>query len=40
MLNTIPIPEGTKFKSISVAPLFSEAIKRIYDDQPISRLFQ
>ena len=40
MLNTIPLPEGAKFKSISVAPLFSEAIKRIYDDQPISRLFQ
>ena len=29
-----------KFKSISVAPLFAEAIKRIYDDEPISKLFE
>ena len=43
MLNTIPLPdqEGLdKFKSISVAPLFAEAIKRIYDDEPISKLFE
>ena len=43
MLNTIPLPEGEgleKFKSISVAPLFAEAIKRIYDDEPISKLFE
>lgn len=43
MLNTIKLPEGVdkeKFKSISVAPLFAEAIKRIYDDEPISKLFE
>lgn len=43
MLNTIPLPEQEgleKFKSISVAPLFAEAIKRIYDDEPISKLFE
>ena len=43
MLNTIPLPETEgleKFKSISVAPLFAEAIKRIYDDEPISKLFE
>ena len=43
MLNTIPLPERAdldKFKSISVAPLFAEAIKRIYDDEPISKLFE
>lgn len=43
LLNTIPLKEendNTKIKSISVAPLFAEAIKRIYDDQPISKLFE
>lgn len=43
MLNTIPLRDGidkTKITSISVAPLFAEAIKRIYDDQPISKLFE
>ena len=43
MLNTIPLPnqEGLeKFKSISVTPIFAEAIKRIYDDEPISKLFE
>ena len=43
MLNTIPLPETEgleKFNSISVAPLFAEAIKRIYDDEPISKLFE
>lgn len=42
MLNTISLPEGDnleKFKSISVAPIFAEAIQRIYDDKPISKLF-
>ncbi|MFW2491187.1 ribose-phosphate diphosphokinase [Clostridium chromiireducens] len=43
MLNTIPLKEdrnNSKILSISVAPLFAEAIKRIYDDQPISKLFE
>ncbi|ATD53867.1 ribose-phosphate diphosphokinase [Clostridium chauvoei] len=43
MLNTIKLPEKNdlaKFNSLSVAPLFAEAIKRIYDDQPISKLFE
>lgn len=43
MLNTVKLPERNdldKFKSISVAPLFAEAIQRIYDDKPISKLFE
>jgi ribose-phosphate pyrophosphokinase len=43
MLNTIPLKDGldtNKITSISVAPLFAEAINRIYDDQPISKLFE
>ncbi len=43
MLDTIKLPDNIdkeKFKSISVAPIFAEAIKRIYDDEPISKLFE
>jgi len=43
MLNTIPLRDDldtNKIRSISIAPLFAEAIKRIYDDQPISKLFE
>ena len=43
MLNTITLPEEAdtrKITSLSVAPLFAEAIKRIYDDEPISKLFE
>ena len=43
MLNTITLPENVetdKITSLSVAPVFAEAIKRIYDDEPISKLFE
>lgn len=43
MLNTIPLPKNAdthKVTTISVAPLIAEAIKRIYDDEPISKLFE
>lgn len=43
MLNTIDLPERgdlEKFKSLSVAPMFAEAIRRIYDDVPLSKLFE
>ncbi|MNI32138.1 MULTISPECIES: ribose-phosphate diphosphokinase [Clostridium] len=43
MLNTIELPERDdlhKFKSLSVAALFAEAIKRIYDEEPLSKLFE
>ncbi|GAA0181578.1 ribose-phosphate diphosphokinase [Clostridium sediminicola] len=42
MLNTIDIPEEKmidKFEILSVAPLFAEAIKRIYEDVSVSGLF-
>lgn len=43
MLNTLTLPEEadtSKITSLSVAPLFAEAIQRIYDDEPISKLFE
>lgn len=43
MLNTIALPEKEgleKFNSLSVAPLLANAIERIYDDEPLSRLFE
>ncbi|SHE42470.1 ribose-phosphate diphosphokinase [Clostridium fallax] len=43
MLNTIALPNRDdlqKFTSLSVAPLIAEAIQRIYDDQPLSKLFE
>ena len=43
MLNTIDLPEGKdlhKVTSLSVAPIFAEAIRRIYDDVPLSKLFE
>lgn len=43
MLNTVKLPERDgleKFTSISVAPLLANAIERIYDDEPLSRLFE
>lgn len=42
VLNTIDLPEGKKsdkFEVLSVAPIFAEAIKRIYEDVSISKLF-
>ncbi|MGL4654409.1 MAG: ribose-phosphate diphosphokinase [Sarcina sp.] len=43
MLNTIKLPniDGLeKFTALSVAPLLANAIERIYDDEPLSRLFE
>lgn len=43
MLNTIELPkeiDDKKITSISVAPVFAEAIRRISDDEPISKLFE
>ncbi len=43
MLNTIDLPEEKmldKFKILSVAPVFAEAIKRIYEDISVSKLFE
>lgn len=43
MLNSICLPEEKmldKFTILSVAPLFAEAIKRIYGDESVSKLFE
>lgn len=43
VLNSIALPEEKKFdklKVLSVAPVFAEAIKRIYEDLPVSKLFE
>ena len=42
LLSTIPIPEEKmlpNMKVLSVAPLFAEAIERIYEDKPVSPMF-
>lgn len=42
ILDTIDIPESKKFpklKILPVAPIFAEAIERIYEDKPVSPLF-
>ncbi|MBC2580893.1 ribose-phosphate diphosphokinase [Clostridium sp. DJ247] len=42
MLNTINLPQEKtldKFKVLSVAPVFAEAINRIYEDLSVSKLF-
>jgi ribose-phosphate pyrophosphokinase len=43
ILNTIDIPENkqcAKFTTLSVAPILAEAIKRIYEDVSVSKLFE
>jgi ribose-phosphate pyrophosphokinase len=43
MLNTIDLPQDRitdKFNILSVAPVFADAIRRIYEDMPVSRLFE
>lgn len=43
MLNTIDLPQDRmidKFNMLSVAPVFADAIRRIYEDMPVSRLFE
>ena len=42
LLNTIRMPDEkrlSKFTVLDVAPVFSEAIKRIYEDMPVSQIF-
>ena len=42
LLNTLPIPEEKrieKMKILSVAPLFAEAMSRIYTNEHVSKLF-
>lgn len=42
LLDTVPVGEDKmldKFKIISVAPIFAEAIERIYEDKPVSNMF-
>ncbi|MDQ5983029.1 MAG: Ribose-phosphate pyrophosphokinase [Eubacteriales bacterium SKADARSKE-1] len=42
LLDTIPIPESKfidKFNILSVSSLFAEAIERIYEDMPVSSMF-
>lgn len=42
ILDTIPLPEEKKLKnitSLSVAPVFAEAIRRIYENLSVSKLF-
>jgi len=43
MLNTVDLPEhrmSDKFTLLSVAPVFAEAIRRIYEDVSVSKLFE
>ena len=42
LLDTVPVTEEKmldKFTILSVAPLFAEAIERIYEDKPVSPMF-
>ena len=43
ILDTIPLPESKridKIKTLSVAPIFAEAIQRIYEDKSMALLFR
>jgi len=43
ILNTIAVPDEkkcAKFTTLSVAPILAEAIKRIYEDVSVSKLFE
>ena len=43
MLNTINLPEEKrleKFTILSIAPLMAEAVRRIYENDPVSKLFE
>lgn len=43
LLNTIPLPEEKKLpciKTLSVAPIFAEAMQRVHDNGSISKLFE
>lgn len=43
LLDTYTIPKERmidKFKILSVAPIFADAIKRIYEDKPLSKLYE
>ena len=40
--DTVPLPEslrGSKIKTVSVAPLIAESIKRIHENRSVSELF-
>ena len=42
LLDTIPLPEEKllpNFSILSTAPLFAQAIDRIYEDKPVSPVF-
>ena len=42
LLDTVPVPEENmldKYTVLPVAPVFAEAIERIYADKPVSPLF-
>ncbi len=43
LLDTIPLPKEkriAKIRQLEVASVFAEAIERIYEDKPMSTLFQ